>query len=171
MDNREATLIEPTEELAPELLSMAEEYRAAGEDRYSDAAEDTDSYFRGLRKYARGTNLPPGHVRSSTFWLVSGRRIIGVSRLRHRLSPELEREGGHVGYDIRPAERRKGYGTLILELTLAKARDIGLDRVLLTCDADNVASAKIIEKNGGRLAGQSVSTRSGKQISQYWIEL
>ena len=71
---------------------------------------------------------------------------------------------------MRPSERRKGYGTLILELTLEKAKDLGLDKVLLTCDTDNVASAKIIEKNGGKLAGQAISNKNGKQISRYWIE-
>lgn len=171
MSNQDATLIEPTEELAPELLSMAEEFRVAGDDRYKSAVEDFPAHFRSLMYYAEGRNLPPGHVRSSTFWLVSGGRIIGRSSLRHHLTTELEHEGGHIGYDIRPSERRKGYGTLILKLTLERAREIGLRRVFITCDADNVASAKVIEKNGGELHGQVISKRSGKIISQYWVEL
>ena len=107
----------------------------------------------------------------NTFWLVLNSRILGRSKLRHWLTPELEHEGGHIGYDIRPSERRKGYGTLILELTLKRAKSLGFGRVLLTCDTDNVASARIIEKNGGKHSGQAVSNRSGKPISQYWIEL
>ena len=165
-------MIEPTEESAAALRAMAEEYRAAGDDRYKLALEDFDAYFRGLVKYAEGVNLPPGHVPSSTFWLVAdGGRIIGRSSLRHRLTAELAHEGGHIGYDIRPSERRKGFGTLILKLTLQRAREMGLGRVFITCDADNVASAKVIEKNGGELHGQEVSRRTGKLISQYWIEL
>lgn len=165
-------MIEPTEELAAALRAMAEEYQATGDDRYKLALEDLDAYFRSLVKYAKGVNLPVGHVPSSTFWLVSGGgRIVGRSSLRHHLTTELAHEGGHIGYDIRPSERRKGYGTLILKLTLQRAREKGLRRVFITCDADNVGSAKVIGKNGGELRGQEVSRRTGKLISQYWIKL
>ena len=171
MDEEQIRLIEPMEELAAELLLMAREYQAAGDDRYEPALKDLPAYFRRLKNYAEGINLPPGHVRASTFWLVEGSRIIGRSSLRHQLTSELEHEGGHIGYDIRPSERRKGYGTLLLNLTLERARGRGLRRVFLTCDADNPASAKVIEKNGGKRCGQVTSHRSGKIISQYWIEL
>lgn len=171
MSAQGATLIEPTEELAAELRALAEEYQATGDDRYKLALEDFTAYFRSLLKYAKGVNLPSGHVASSTFWLVSGSRIIGRSSLRHHLTAELEHEGGHIGYDIRPSERRKGYGTLILKLTLERATEKGLRRVFITCDTDNVGSAKVIEKNGGELQGQEISHRTGKLISQYWIEL
>ena len=171
MSSHAATLIEPTEELWPEFFAMAEEYFASGDARYQPALEDFPAYLRTLLDGARGVGLPPGRVPYSTFWLTSGRHLIGRSSLRHRLTRELEDEGGHVGYDIRPSERRKGYGTAILTLTLAEARKAGLSRALLTCDTDNVASARIIEKNGGRLQGRAVSKRSGKLISRYWIEL
>lgn len=172
MSTQGASLIDPTEELAAELRAMAEEYQATGDDRYKLAIEDFTAYFRSLMRYAKGVNLPSGHVPSSTFWLVSGGgRIIGRSSLRHRLTTELEHEGGHIGYDIRPSERRKGYGALILKLTLKRARDKGLRRVFITCDADNVGSAKVIERNGGELRGQETSHRTGKLISQYWIAL
>lgn len=171
MKTPEATLIEPTEVLRREFLAMAEEYAHAGDARYQPALEDFPAYLRGLLDAARGSGLPPGRAPYSTFWLTSGRHLVGGSRIRHHLTPELEDEGGHVGYDIRPSERRKGYGKLILRLTLAEARKLGLNRALLTCDADNAASAKIIEGNGGRFQDHGVSKRSGKLISRYWIEL
>jgi predicted acetyltransferase len=170
MSNPKPILIEPTEELVSEFLMMAKEYQAAGDPSYAAALEDFSSYFSTLLRYARGINLPLGHVPSSRFWLVSGQHVIGQSSLRHHLNPSLEREGGHIGYNIRPSERRKGFGTMILSLTLEKAKGIGLTRVFVTCDTDNVASARIIEKNGGRLQGQVISERSGKLINQYWIE-
>src|SRR5919202_6231278 len=111
MSDQEATLIEPTEELRAELLEMAQEYSSAGEDRYQDALNDFPAYIRGLLDGARGTGLPAGRVPYSTFWLASGRRLIGRSSIRHYLTADLAYEGGHVGYDIRPAERGKGYGT------------------------------------------------------------
>lgn len=164
-------MIVPTAELRTEFLMMAEEYLAAGEDRYASVLEDFSNYLRGLADGLSGVNLPQGRVPYSTFWLVAGRRLVGRSTLRHHLTPELEYEGGHVGYDIRPSDRGKGYGTLILRQTLEEARRLGIGRVLLTCDTDNVASAKVIEKHGGRLREQAVSKLSGNLISRYWIEI
>lgn len=171
MGEPNVTLIKPTFDLQAELLAMAEEYRAAYDDRYNAALEDPAAFIRRLLDYDKGIDLPPHHVRTTFYWLVRDQRIIGRSGIRHKLTPLLEREGGHIGYDIRPSERRKGYGTLILALTLEKARSFGFDRVMLTCDTDNIASARIIEKNGGRFYGHAISERSGKLISQYWIEI
>ena len=150
---------------------MAEEYRATGDRRYESVPEDFSAYLELLSGAACGLNLRPGIVPQSGFWLVRNGRMLGRINLRHSLTPELEHEGGHIGYDIRPSERRKGYGTLILDLTLDKARSRGLRRVLLTCDTDNIGSAKIIERNGGKLGGKAISNKSGKHISQYWIDL
>ena len=171
VNEQEVTLIVPTEELRSEFLAMAEEYLAAGEDRYKSALEDFPAYLRSLSDGLRGIGLPLGRVSYSTFWLTAGRHLLGRSTIRHRLTPALEYEGGHVGYDIRPSQRREGYGTLILKLTLGEAQRLGLRRVFLTCDTDNLGSAKIIEKNGGVLQDTAISQRSGKQIARYWIEL
>lgn len=171
MSNREPILIEPAEELRAEFLAMAREYSAAGENRYQAASDNFPAYIRSLLDGARGVGLAPGRVPYSTFWLASGRRLIGRSSIRHHLTPDLAYEGGHIGYDIRPSERRKGYGTLILTLTLAEARRLGMNRALVTCDTDNVGSAKIIENNGGKLEEQAVSKRTGRLISRYRIEL
>ena len=150
---------------------MAEEYRAAGSDRYKSALENFPVYLEQVLSYARGVELNTDRVPESEFWLVDDGKIVARSKLRHRLNSALEHEGGHIGYDVRPSERQKGYGTLILKLTLEKAKKLGLNKVLLTCDTDNIASAKIIEKNGGELAGHAVSQKNGKQISRYWIEI
>ena len=171
MDEQVATLIMPTESLASNFLIMADEYQAAGDDRYQSAVVDFSAYLNSLMDYSAGIGLPPGRVPSTTYWLASGDHLIGRSSLRHHLTPDLESEGGHIGYDIRPSERRKGYGTIILKLTLEKAKGLGLKRVLITCDTDNMASVKIIEKNGGEVERQSISGRSGKLISRYWVGL
>lgn len=171
MEHEDAKLIEPTLLWKSELLEMALEYKASGDDRYFEAIEDVDGFIQRSIDYARGLNLKPGRVPVSFYWLVRERTIIGRSGLRHRLTPSLEIEGGHIGYDIRPSERCKGYGTLILKLMLVKAREFGLSRVLVTCDTDNFASARIIEKNGGIFSGQGISEWTGKQVSRYWIEL
>lgn len=166
-----AVLIELTAEMKSELLAMAEEYKSAGEDRYDSAIDDFDAYLKRLEIFADGTDLPPHCVPSNAFFLLADGKLIGSGNLRHRLNETLEVFGGHIGYDVRPSERRKGYGSLILKLTLEKARRLGLEKVFLTCDADNIASAKIIEKHGGRLEKQMFYEPTGKVISQYWIDL
>ena len=168
------TLAIPKELLKEECLRMVAEYLAVGEhySGYETVRQDFTAYLKKLDNQAKGLNLPPGIVPMDTFWLVKdGVAILGESRLRHSLLPHLRVEGGHIGYAIRPSARCQGYGTLILELTLEKARQMGLERVLVTCDHDNIGSKKIIEKNGGVLSGQGISPSSHKVVLQYWIEL
>ena len=164
-------LIELTADLKDKLLAMATEYKSAGENRYDSALEDFEAYLERLKKFADDRDLPAHCVPSNAFFLYDGEKLLGSGNLRHRLNENLEIFGGHIGYDVRPTERRKGYGSLILKLTLEKARERGLEKVFLTCDADNIASAKIIEKHGGKLENQMFYEPTGKVISQYWIEL
>ncbi len=171
MTQQEISLIEPTAKLEVAFLAMADEFLVAGDERYKSALDNFSAYLEHLMKMARGENLPSDRVPGNEFWLVFDNRVLGRSKLRHWLNPALEHEGGHIGYDIRPSEWRKGYGTLILKLTLEKAKDLGLSQVRLTCDADNIASARIIEKHGGVLDGRAISNKNGKPILQYWIEL
>jgi predicted acetyltransferase len=134
--------------------------------------DDFPAFVQRLRDQMSPETVQPGRVPSHHFWLVThDQRVIGISSLRHWLMPHLEKEGGHIGYRIRPSERRKGYGTRLLALTLEKAIGIGLTRVLVTCDEDNIGSRRIIEKNGGQLAGKGISEMTGKPVLRYWIDL
>ena len=133
---------------------------------------DFPAFIQKLKDQSQGAGLPEGYVPSTHYWLVADHtHILGNSQLRHTLTPALERYGGHIGYAIHPNERGKGYGTLILALTLEKARSLGLRRVLVTCDADNLASARVITHNGGVLEDQRPSAPTGKLVSRYWISL
>ncbi len=114
MNQQEISLVEPTAKLEAEFLAMANEFLAAGDERYNSEINDFSGYLERLSKQARAENLPSDRVPGNEFWLVSDNRVLGRSKLRHWLIPALEHEGGHIGYDIRPSERRKGYGTLIL---------------------------------------------------------
>ena len=181
MSCKGATLIQPSIAFESEYLLMAEEFWAkeswvAGENRFQNDRDliknNFSAYICCLDEANQSIGLKPGYVPSTTFWLMANdNQIIGECRLRHWLTTSLEHEGGHIGYVIRPSARRKGYGTCILALTLEKARDLRLNRVLLTCDTDNIGSARVIEKNGGKLASQGISNSSGKPISRYWIDL
>lgn len=169
---KELRLMEATPAMRDAFLEMAREWCANGSEGYADALTDFDGFMRYLREMAAGRNLEPGHVRQVTYWLTDDAgRILGCSRLRTRLTPTLAYHGGHIGYDVRPSERRKGYGTRLLALTLEKARKMGLNRLLLTCDDDNVGSARIIERNGGVLQDRIISPETGKLHRRYLIEL
>jgi predicted acetyltransferase len=168
-------LIESTVGLKKEFLEMVEEHIAAGENKmwqFDQAVEDFAKYVQDRLDWKKGKNLPEGWIPFSTFWLVRNDNVIlGTSRLRHKLTEHLRNNGGHIGYNIRPSERRKGYGTLILKLALKKAHEIGLGRVLIMCDGDNTASSKIIEKNGGKLKNICLSGELKQPMRRYWIEL
>jgi len=167
----EPVLVELNAELKDEFLAMAKDYEAAGEAVYQFEQDDFDVFLERLEMSRTGKNLPEGGVRANTFFLLVAGKFAGMGFLRHALNEKLAVYGGHIGYDVSPSERQKGYGSLILRLTLEKAREIGLERVFLTCDAEHLASSKIIEKNGGRLENQMFYEPTEKLISQYWIEL
>jgi len=184
MSQDDLTLIAPSLALGDAFWALLENFRAAGElhhvhgsgagSELATLARDAlPDFIRQLDERSRGVGLAPGHVPGSSFWLVrlGDGAMVGVSNLRHGLTPALEDVGGHIGYSIRPAERCKGYGTCLLALTLQQARARGLGQVLLTCDTANRGSARIIEKNGGVLASSGVSATSGTHVSRYWIAL
>ncbi|MBI9048937.1 MAG: GNAT family N-acetyltransferase [Anaerolineaceae bacterium] len=165
-------LIKPTARLKNDFLKMIEEYRAKSEFFvYHDIAMISfQQYLDEMTDSELGKDLKPGLVPQTTFWLVKEDAIIlGESRLRHYLTPDLELEGGHIGYAIRPSQRLYGFGTEILRLTLPEAGKLGLDRVLVTCDADNIGSSKIILANGGIFDGEGISKRSQKIVHRYWV--
>jgi predicted acetyltransferase len=137
----------------------------------NELKRDLDSFVEKLLSEARGENLPEGFVPQSNYWLVEGKEYIGGVRIRHYLNDHLLVIGGHIGYSIRPSKRGKGYGTKLLTLALPKAKELGLERVLVTCDATNEASRKIIEKNGGVFEDQVPNPETGIDKLRYWIDI
>jgi predicted acetyltransferase len=163
-------LVRPTLGLSADFRALANEFLAEGDPRYQDAAQDVAAFLETCRDHSAGRNLPGDWVPQTTFWLVrDAQRILGCSRLRHRLTPYLAKQGGHIGYDVRPSERRKGYGTHLLRLTLVEAQRIGLTRVLVTADETNVPSWRIIEKNGGEYEPE-VLPGALAVLRRYWID-
>lgn len=110
-------------------------------------------------------------VPQSPFWITLGDVYVGRLDIRHRLNDNLRLFGGHIGYDIRPSMRRRGYGTRALQLGLIEARKLHIDRVLVTCSEHNIASRKIIEANGGVLE-DLIPTRFRPELTcRYWIDV
>jgi predicted acetyltransferase len=110
-------------------------------------------------------------VHASTFFSVrkSDNKIIGSIQLRHFLTPELENHGGHIGYGIRPSERRNGYGKQQLLLALDEASKLIIPKIMITCDKDNIPSAKTAISCGGILTRENIYEGKSQQI--YWIDL
>ena len=97
-------------------------------------------------------------------------RFLGAVNIRHYLNDELLQSGGHIGDGIRPSERRKGYGTKMVGLALLECKKLGIKKVLMTCDKDNIASAGTIIKNGGVLENEFLN-EDGEIEQRYWITL
>jgi predicted acetyltransferase len=129
-----------------------------------------DRYVEILAEHERGENLPPDHVPSTFLFAFAGPTIVGRVSIRHALTPALEHVGGHIGFVVVPAYRRQGHATAMLEHALQIARDtLGLTRVLVTCDDDNIGSIRAIEKNGGVLENIVIGRDGGTPTRRYWI--
>jgi len=165
-------LIKPTPSYKEDFLAMILDFRSKSEFFvYHDLAMiDFELYLKDVEQTELGENLKPGYVSQNTFWMVLDHKtVVGESRLRHSLTSMSEIEGGHIGYAIRPSQRLNGYGTQILKLTLIEAARLGLQKVLITCDADNIGSQKIIQANGGVFDGENISPNSRKWVQRYWV--
>lgn len=131
-------------------------------DRLDDT--QTEKWVEDLIVAVReGASRPEGFVPSTNLWWVDRQSYLGRVQIRHRLTPHLRDVDGHVGYYVVPAARRRGHATAMLAASLSVAADLGLDCVLLTCDAGNVASRKAIESNGGLYQDQR-----GDKL-RYWV--
>ncbi len=128
--------------------------------------ESFEDFVKRLKDNAKGLNLPKGYIPATMFWLIDNNEFIGRLQIRHKLNKNLLVRGGHIGFYIRPAKRKRGYGTKILKLGLKKAKRLGLLKVLITCDDNNIGSRRIIEKNGGVL--ENIENSSPKE-RRYWI--
>ena len=175
MDN--LRLIKLTRAYEAQLGEMIEEWQADQRANHTNGSpwaifrndyHDFDYYLAHLECAEAHDGLVP----DSVFFLLDKQRdrLLGAVNIRHYLSESLLQSGGHIGDGIRPSERRKGYGTQLIRLALVECRRLGIQRVLMTCDKDNVASAKTIVRNGGVLENEFVNDE-GVLEQRYWITL
>ena len=165
-------LVKLSKQYERHLRDMMDEWYASGETivPYSIRRLDYRNFEHYLehleRKEATGGLVPD----STWFGLDTERDIfVGAVNIRHELNERLVWNGGHLGDGVRPSERRKGIATAMIGLALEKCRDLGIDRVLLVCDKDNIASAKSIRNNGGVLENEIED--QGIVMQRYWITI
>ena len=131
--------------------------------------DDWPLYLSTLTDARLGRNLPDGHVPAIFLVAEAAGCLVGRVSIRHTLTPLLETVGGHIGYAVRPAHRRKGFATRILRGALAHAHELGIERTLVTCDIDNVGSRTVIERCGGVLDPVRGYTSGGAEKLRYWV--
>jgi predicted acetyltransferase len=124
-----------------------------------------------LNAQSRGEGMQPGWVPCSTLFWYEDDVIMGVINIRHRLTPALERMGGHIGYSVAPTYRRRGVARRMLRGALMHCEALGISSVLLTCDASNQGSIRTIESNGGRLDREAYCESLDRLERWYWIHL
>ena len=170
-------LIEPGKEYAEQIREYRQEFLEAHSSMDGCGplrlCEDPFVYIAECRKCTAPETLPEGRVIATQFLFVRKRdnRIVGMLQVRHYFNEYLEKFGGHIGYSIRPAERRKGYAASMLAAALPYCREIGLDKVLITCEEDNEGSEKTIRKNGGIYESTVYEPEENCRLKRFWITL
>lgn len=182
-------LARPDERFHRSFLAAVDEFRAAGEAAHDGVVHwPAEGDFPGIAftregledpaEFARlvanrlgdaheASPRPPGWA-TATYWWLEDRdqrdEFVGSISLRHHIDhPMLSTVGGHVGYSVRPTARRRGFAADALRQVVPQAAALGIPRLLVTCDLDNLASARTIEANGGEFEGELRGKR------RYWI--
>lgn len=165
-------LVKLEEKYKPQLVDMLDEWYATGEKIVPYAIRKVD--YHEFDTYLDSLEVKegiPGKVPDSTFFALDEERniFLGAVNIRHYLNEALLLNGGHIGDGIRPSERRKGYATQMIGLALEECRKLGIDKVLMVCDKENIGSAKSIVGNGGVLENEVEV--DGVTEQRYWITL
>lgn len=164
-------LVEPSKEYEKSFENYVLAYRKINDEhyynKYRKALENFQHYLNDLHNCSKGKDLPQEEIATSSFWLIDKKEVVGVVRIRHQ---EVEC-AGHIGYDISPDYRNRGYGFEILKLALERTINIGIEEVTLTCNINNSASKKIIEKNGGKFLGTVFDEEESETLYKYSITM
>ncbi len=136
-----------------------------------DPLQPFADYLKRIEGWPLGRSLPEGYLPFTYLVGSVGGMIVGRLTIRHRLNEYLELIAGNIGYGIVPGFRRKGYATEMLRKALPICPKLGLSRVLITCDDDNLGSRKVIEACGGKLADYTMAPGLRIRKRRYWISI
>lgn len=170
-------LMEPNIELKEKAMEYREEYIIYGEEVINGSASlyDFDNYEKWLIKVSELKEKNNSHfgVPTTTYFSIrkSDNKIIGTIQLRHELNEKFKNNGGHIGYGIRPSERKKGYATEQLKLAIEKAKELSIKKLMISCAKDNIGSAKAAINNGGVLTWEGYNKDFDEEVQIYWIDV
>ena len=170
-------LLRPSLEHIEEIRSYRQEFLDCGDSMDGTGAlrnlERPEEWLAHTKLCENAETVPENLVTATQFVLMreEDMRIVGMIQLRHYFNDYLEKYGGHIGYSVRPSERGKGYAGYMLSAILPFCREAGLDRVLITCDADNEASRRTILRAGGVYESTVLNSYENEMIERYWIKL
>lgn len=170
-------LVVPSEAHLEEVRRYREEFLAAGSSmdgagplrRYEDPAD----WLAAVRAYTDPATVPEGRVQASQFLCLRQEdgRLLGMLQVRHSFNAYLEKYAGHIGYSVRPSERRKGVAKWMLSAVLPYCREIGLKRILIACEPWNEGSRRTILENGGVYEKTVHEPEEDIDLERYWISL
>ena len=170
-------LTEPTKEYCQQIRAYRQEFLDAGDSMDGTGAlrrmEKPEEWIEFTESCKNPETVPNGLVPATQYIFVreQDNRIVGMLQIRHFFNPYLEKYGGHIGYSVAPSERRKGYASQMLKLALPKCRELGIDKVLITCIEDNTGSRKTILANGGVYESTVYEPEEKVHLERYWIDL
>ena len=170
-------LIEPTTEYCRQIQAYRKEFLDCGDSMDGTHGlrdiEDPAEWIKHCALYKDPLTVPEGRVPATQYIFVREEddKIVGMLQIRHYFNDYLEKYGGHIGYSVAPSERRKGYASQLLKTALPKCRDLGLDKVLITCIDSNEGSRKTILANGGSYESTVYEPYEKVYLERYWIDL
>ena len=170
-------LIEPTRAYAREMEAYRQSFLEFGGSMDGCGSlrqfENIEDWFLQVEAMKRPETTPPELVPCSQFIYVreEDQRVVGVIQIRHRFNEYLERFAGHIGYSVRPDERRKGYATAMLRDTLPYCKELGIRDVLISCLVGNEGSRRTILNNGGVYESTVHEPELDRDLERYWIHL
>jgi len=172
MNSPNLNLIAPTIQYRDSFLEGLSALRDEGLEHYQHAdieaiARDFEDYVNQQLRHA--TDPIPPYVPSTELWAIVNDTYVGSVSIRHRLNIPLKILGGHIGYDVVPGHRRKGYASEMLRQAIPIARSLGIQEILITCDDDNVASIRVIEKHGGVLRDKKPLPWPPETLKRYYL--
>lgn len=157
-------------------LDYIEAWHEAGEPiipMAADCNEDTFEQWQAKTEAIKHKiTCPEGRVTAETHFAVNDEGLVcGAINIRHELNDFLLKEGGHIGYGVRPSERGKGIARWMLLKALDICKELDIDYVLITCNKTNIASAHTIMSVGGELKNEITNEETGKVTQRYWVKL
>ena len=173
----ELIIIKPRAEYSTQIMEYRQEFLDAGDSmdgcgplrRFDSASE----YLKVCKDYENPETVPENLVQATQFIGVrkSDNKLVGMIQVRHYFNEYLEKYAGHIGYSVRPSERRKGYAKEMLKMTLQFCREIGLDKIMISCVEGNIGSEKTILANGGVYEYTVHERNNDKKLKRFWINL